>query len=287
MADRSARSARQLLLFGGRGERRDGEPAYLASELASIESGACGGPVARAQLEVPIARPVREHTEEVAQVGLGIEAVKAGRGDEREEVRCALGVVVTADKEPGLATDRDAAQLALAAIVVHDEAAVLEIAHERVLLPDHVTERPAEQATLAEDVLVFRLGPREEGLELRARELLAQRLDLDGGPALPLALEGEEPPDAGEPLPGDDALGDGGLPDPAARVAPAADLAAQRAVGVGGGRRGLRRTEQRVVDALRVGLDVAGEALEERPHGRAWPARPILQEDRLTVDDLD
>src|SRR5258708_39652483 len=104
MADRSARSARarQLLLFGRRGEgRRDGEPAYLASELASIESSTRGGPVARAQLEVPIARPGREHTEEVAQVGLGVEAVKAGRGDGREEGRCGLGVGVTAGQEPG------------------------------------------------------------------------------------------------------------------------------------------------------------------------------------------
>jgi len=52
---------------------------------------------------------VREHAEEVMQVGLGVEPVQLAGGDEREDVPGALGVVVAADEEPGLSSRRDGA----------------------------------------------------------------------------------------------------------------------------------------------------------------------------------
>ena len=114
----SAGRARQLLLFGRRGERRgNGERSELGGELSRVEASASGGPVARAELEVSAFGPVAEDAEEIAQVGLRVETVKAGRSDQREEMAGAHGVVVAADKEPGFATDGDAAQLALAAVV--------------------------------------------------------------------------------------------------------------------------------------------------------------------------
>src|SRR5258706_4069090 len=98
----SERSSRQLLLFGRRGERSgDRERTDLEGELARVEAGAGGGPVAGAELEVALARPVGEDAEEVAQVGLGVERVQARRGDEREEMGGALRMVVAADEEPG------------------------------------------------------------------------------------------------------------------------------------------------------------------------------------------
>ncbi len=71
-------------------------------------------------------------------------------------------------------------------------------------------------------------------------------------------------------------------------MAPAADLARGRDVGVDivvGWPIG--RTKECVVDALGVGLDVAGEALEQLPDRGAGLARQILEEDVIAVGDLD
>src|SRR4051794_11783801 len=99
---KSGRRARQLLLFGRRGERgRDGERAELGGKLDGVEASAGGGPVLGSELEITLARPVPENAEQVAQVELGIEPVQSRGGDEREQVAGGLGVVVAADKEPG------------------------------------------------------------------------------------------------------------------------------------------------------------------------------------------
>lgn len=52
-------------------------------------------------------------------------------------------------------------------------------------------------------------------------------------------------------------------------------------VAVGGG------AEEHVVHALRVGLDVPGEALEEVLHRGARLLRDVLEEDVLLVEELD
>lgn len=98
------RSARSRLLRRG---RRDGERTQLSLELGGVEAGPGCQPVAGAQLEEALARPVGQDAEEVAEVGLGIEVVKAGRGDQRHQVAGGLRVVVAADEEPRLATDRE------------------------------------------------------------------------------------------------------------------------------------------------------------------------------------
>ena len=76
----AARSARSRLLRRG---RRDGERAQLALELAGVEASPGREPVARTQLEEALARPVGQDAEQVAQTGLGVEAVQASRGDQR------------------------------------------------------------------------------------------------------------------------------------------------------------------------------------------------------------
>jgi hypothetical protein len=67
---------------GGQRRVRDCQPADLAIELDSFEAGAGDSPVARGELQKPLARPEREYAEDIAQVDLGIELVQAGRGDE-------------------------------------------------------------------------------------------------------------------------------------------------------------------------------------------------------------
>lgn len=56
--------------------------------------------IARAQLEESIARPVRQHPKEVAQLRLGIEFVQPGGSDQREQIPRGVGMVIAiaADK---------------------------------------------------------------------------------------------------------------------------------------------------------------------------------------------
>jgi hypothetical protein len=81
---------------------RDAEGAEVASKLDGIETSASGGPILGSKLEIAVARPVRQNAEHVAQVELGIELVQPSGGDQREEITGCLGVVVGADKEPGV-----------------------------------------------------------------------------------------------------------------------------------------------------------------------------------------
>ena|ERR1700722_7909231 len=90
----------------GRGFRpRHGEVAEGQLELAGIQAGACGGPVAGRELEVPVGGPVSQDADKVAEVELGVEPVELARADQREEVGGGLGVVVAADEEPSVSTD--------------------------------------------------------------------------------------------------------------------------------------------------------------------------------------
>src|SRR6188768_226095 len=112
----ATRSIRRGLLF----RRRQGEGAHFSGELDGVETSASASPVLRGQLEIPFARPVGEHAEQVAQVRLGVEAVQARRGDEREEVSGALAVRVATNEEPASSSDGNPAQFAFGAIVFQD-----------------------------------------------------------------------------------------------------------------------------------------------------------------------
>src|SRR5204863_4624202 len=129
------------------------------------------------------------------QVQLGVESVQPARGDEREEVRGGFGVVVAPDEQPGLATDGNPAQLALAAVIVNLEPAVVEVAAQSVPLADDVPERRTQEPALRLDALILLCGPVEEGVDLWRRvslpELFACRRRNPG----PSVLELEEPVD--------------------------------------------------------------------------------------------
>jgi len=100
------RSVRRRLLSRGHRERwRDGERAELGRQLGGVEAGSGLHPVLRCELDVAVLRPVGQDAEEVAQVGLGVEAVQTGRGHEGEDVARCLTVIVAAHEEPALASD--------------------------------------------------------------------------------------------------------------------------------------------------------------------------------------
>ena len=95
--------------MGGQ-RRRHGERADLAVELGGIEAGAGLSPEVGSQLEVAVSRPVGEHAEEVADVGLGVEAVQACGGDEPVSWKKDTGIldVVRANVAPCVYFDSDA-----------------------------------------------------------------------------------------------------------------------------------------------------------------------------------
>jgi hypothetical protein len=66
-----------------------------------------------------------QHTEQVTEIGLGIQAVETRGGDQREEIASNLGMSVAADEQLRLAADGDAAELALGGIVVEAQPAVV------------------------------------------------------------------------------------------------------------------------------------------------------------------
>jgi hypothetical protein len=69
------------LLFRGRRERRGhGDVPQLSLDLARVEPGAGGAPVFGRELEVTVARPVREDLDDLAEVR--VEVVSLARGDE-------------------------------------------------------------------------------------------------------------------------------------------------------------------------------------------------------------
>lgn len=167
-----------------------------------------------------------QHPEQVAEVGFRVEPMQARGGDQGQEVTGSLRVVVTADEQPRLAADGDAAKLALGGVVIQAQATVVVEPGQRSTLAMRVAERGAKQAALIADALVLDVDPGEEGVGMRAQVDLAERLDLAGGLAPPRAVERKDACDARQAFAGNRVLGDRRVPELAARMGPAADLMA-------------------------------------------------------------
>ena len=159
----ATRSARSRLLRRG---RRDDERTELSLEFGGVEAGPRCQPVAWAQLEEALARPVGQDAELVAEVRLGVEVVEASRGDQRHQVAGGLRVVVAADEEPRLATEGDAAELALGGVVVEAQTPVIVELCQRASLAMGIAERGPQQAALIADALVLGFEPGEEGVDV-------------------------------------------------------------------------------------------------------------------------
>ena len=125
---------------------------------------------------------------------------------------------------------------------------------------------------------------------MRPQVQLPQRPDLVWRLATPGAIQIEDPLDAQDALARDRIFaGDRGLPQLAPAMRPAPDLLALGEVGLAVvGRQALiRGLEQQIVDALGVGLDVAGEAAEQLADGGRGLLGQVLDEDVIGVGDLD
>src|SRR5262249_21991306 len=154
------------------------------------EFGPAGArPILRGELEVPVARPIGHDANDVREVALDVEPVQATRGDEREDVRRGLRVIVGAHEEPGLTAGGDRPELALAGIVVEAQPPVVEISPQRIALPDGVAERARDRTADPANALEDGLGPREKVVEHRARDALSPLVSLSRSKACPVLFE--------------------------------------------------------------------------------------------------
>src|SRR6185312_12782994 len=123
-------------------------------------------PVDGGEVEDTTGRPSGQQTEEVAEVGPGLDVVELAARQERDEGGVDLGGVVGTDEEPVLAADRFPSQRPLRAIVVDGQAAVVEKALERDPLVQGVADG-LRARRLVEDLLGLRLAPAEESIDDR------------------------------------------------------------------------------------------------------------------------
>src|SRR5271166_5464632 len=180
-------------------------------------------PVERRELEHALALPVGEQAEQIAQITPGLDAVHLAAGQERDEGRIGFGPLVAPEEKPIFPSDRLAAQLELAAVVVKREPPVVEEARERLALVHRVTHGLRHRRVVEHLVLLPR-APLEEALHERLRVLGPDRLTLSWWRLGQLSLEIEQTPDVGECLPGVLGLRAQGLEEVASAMTPASDL---------------------------------------------------------------
>ena len=272
MADRGRRvpvSCESLVrrrLFGRRHPRRDRDRAELVGEFLWDEPSAGLGPVLRGELEVAVARPERHDADHLGQVSFGVESVESARGDEGEEIGGGGGVVVGAEEEPCIATDRDRSEGALAVIVGHDQAAIVEESAERAALPNDVAERGSDEAAHALEALELEFGPGEEVLDERPQSELTQLVPLARRELRPLLFEFEEHVEAKHGLARARVLGNRRrFKEASSRVGPTPDFLGHL---VGGFASSLA-AKNGIVDGVGIGLNVASESLEHPADGGA------------------
>jgi hypothetical protein len=169
-------------------------------------------------------------------------------------------------------------------LFVRGEPAVFEEARERLLLPSGVAEGRRDQTAHAFDALVLPLGPGEEVVDERTQPKLTAFVPLLRRKTRPLRFELEDRAKAEKPFARRRIFGDGGgLPKPSAAVGETAHFRRRLVVRVRAG----FAAEQGVVDRVRVGLDVSGEAPGHLGDGLARVLALVLEEDMVLVGQDD
>jgi hypothetical protein len=82
-----------------------------------------------------------------AEVGVRVEAVALGAGDQRVESRVAFARVVMAGEKPVLSSDRDTLERTLGGVVVDVQVALLDVTAQRFLLVQGVGDRLAHRTS--------------------------------------------------------------------------------------------------------------------------------------------
>src|SRR6187402_706525 len=87
-------------------------------------------PIGGSELEQAIAGPGADQAEQVPEVAMGLDAVEARAGEERDEHGVDGGAIVAADEQPVSAPEDLAAQIQLADVVVCGEPTIVEEASQ-------------------------------------------------------------------------------------------------------------------------------------------------------------
>ena len=111
-------------------------------------------PEGRGELEEAILGPPAQEAEDIAEVSPGLDAVELAAGEEGDEDRVDAGAFVAAEKQPVLATEDLAAEVALGDVVVEGEAAVVDEAREGDALVPRVANRLRDRGLVEDDVSV-------------------------------------------------------------------------------------------------------------------------------------
>jgi len=154
-------------------------------------------------------------------------------------------------------------------------------------LPNGVAEGRAQHSALVLHLLVLGFDEHEVRVDVGTEVEHAHGLDVLGRLALPRAIKREDPR---EGLASNRIFGrDGGLPDRPSGVTPAPDLGAPARGGIviKAPEVRVRWPEDEVVDALGVGLDVAGEPAKHLADRGGGLPGGILEEHVVAIGDLD
>ena len=181
-------------------------------------------PVQRCQLQDLGGRPAGQQAQEVAQVAQRLDAVQPAAGQQRDPERVDLGSLVAAAKQPVAAAQHLAAQSQLAAVIVQGQSPVGQESPQGLLLIARVAQRVPHRGLL-QDVFALLLAVLEEGIDQRARFLLADAQPVLGRGAGQLAFQEEQRGDVAQGGLGSLGVGVQGLDEVAAAVAPAAQPA--------------------------------------------------------------
>ncbi len=212
-------NARSRVLFG----RRNRDPSDLALQLVGHEPSTRARPIARAELEHSIPRPVRDDLNHLAQVQLGVEPVQSATRDQREQVRRRVRVVVAAAEQPVLPPDRDAPKPALGSVVRHHQATVVEKAPQRCLMTQRISKRRAHEAALSRRGLQL-LAPLHEHVDQRTQRRIALLFSLRRSEFCKLPLDREKRVDSLKTIDAEGAPAHHGFPELASSMAPAANF---------------------------------------------------------------
>src|SRR5512133_2896998 len=273
-----ANSVRRSLLGRVLQGRRDCDRSDLDGNLGGNEPSSSLDPIRRRELQVPSARPVGHHVNQLGDVLFGLDAVQLTAGDEGEEVGSGVSVVVGAEEQPSAAPSADRLERSLTRVVVHAQAPIAEEVAKPLLLPTGVSESARNKPALGLDAIVFGANPVEEFVDERLEYGLPLLMTGRRRQVCPRLIEFVEFSDAQQSFAPKRMAHHRRFPHPSAGMSPATYFNGR----VGGVLNGFA-AEQSIVYGAGVGLDVAGKSTKHLAHRSARVFRLVLEQDVLLV----
>ena len=231
------------------------EPEVFVEEPLSVGLLSSLIPVAGSEFEDAFSGPLGQEAQEVSEVGLGVDSMHAGTGEEGGEGGVDLGAVIAAEEKPVLSPERLPTELSLRNVVCRRQPAIVEKTPERAFLVERVANRRGERSSIKYSGF---MGPTKSEVPVD------QGFPLGFPHPLPLlarlfgksSLEKKHQAEVVEKLARDVRLGVQRLEEVVSCVAPARDLGGTAFV-----------HEKMVVHAVGIGHDIPFVSLQELVDG--------------------